>query len=152
MCRSVSSALRTRSLRYSSFVILSKTSCPSCLWLFSSFYIWKIHVRGHPRTQALIIARESNLDAEYLFDPICYRLHVARCEFGLAINLLDHAIEIFSGKRIDLHANMVAYLDVAQPGLRHVNADPKMSRQEQSGGFAIGRQDIAHFHAKHLQN
>jgi len=64
--------------------------------LFGSFHVWKINIGCHPGPQSLIIVWKSNLDAEYLLDSIRHRLDVARCEFGLAIDLLDRARKIFT--------------------------------------------------------
>src|SRR5438445_4764744 len=59
----------------------------------SSFHIWKINVRSHSGAQTIVVAGQTNLDSEHLLDPVRDGLHVARREFGLAIDLLDHAIE-----------------------------------------------------------
>ena len=63
-----------------------------------SFHIREINISSHSGAQVIIVARQSNLHAEYLFDSVGDSLHVARGKFGLPIYLFDKAIEIFPRK------------------------------------------------------
>src|SRR5437773_12043970 len=107
--------------------------------VLSSFHIGKINIRRHSRAQTVVVARQTNLYSEHLFDPIRDGLHVARGKLGLPIDLLDDSIEIFTRKRIDTHPNMLAKFDQTQPRLRNINTHPEMSSHEQRGGLALGR-------------
>ena len=62
--------------------------------LNSSFHPWKVNVRRHSRAQTIVVAGQTNLHAEHLFDPVSDSLHIARRKFGLPIDLLDNAVEI----------------------------------------------------------
>src|SRR5439155_5006019 len=97
----------------------------------------KIDIGSHSGAQVIVIARQLNLHAEDLFDPVGDSLHVARGKLGLPIYLLNDTIEIFSRKRIDADANVLAQFDQTQPRFRNVNADPKVTSQDQRGSFAI---------------
>src|SRR6266481_9426196 len=81
----------------------------------SSFHIWKINICSHSGAQTIVVAGQTNLNSEYLFDPIRDGLHVARSKFGLTIYLLDHAIEIRVRKRIDTDPHVLAEFDQTQP-------------------------------------
>jgi len=84
-------------------------------FLFSCFpdssHIGKINVSRHSRAQSIVVSGQADLYAKHLFDPVRDGLHIARGKFGLPVYLLDHPIEILARKRIDTHANMLAYLD-----------------------------------------
>src|SRR4029453_15968408 len=126
---------------------------PSCFPdLSSSFHSWKVNVRRHSGAQTIVVARQTNLHAEYLFDTVSDGLHIARRKFRLSTDLLDNAVEIGVRKRIHTDADVLAQLDQTQPRFRDVNAHPEMAGQEQCGGFAIRRQHIAHFYAEHFEN
>src|ERR1041385_4677524 len=120
MCRNASSAARTR-------------SSPR------SWNVRKINVCRHAGAKAIIIIRQSDFDAEDLFDAVFDSLDIAWCELGLAIDLLDFTGKIFARKRIDTDPDLLAKLDFAEPGFRNVNAHPKMLGQQQRRDFAIRR-------------
>src|SRR6266702_8121361 len=115
-------------------------------WLPDSFHIWKVNIRRHSGAETIVVAGQTDLHAEYLFDSVSDGLHIARRKFGLSTDLLDNAIEIGVRKRIHTDADVLAQLDQTQPRFRDVNAHPEMSGQQQRGGFAIRRQHIAHFY------
>ena len=68
MCRSVSSALRTRSSRSLILSSVSDLLVVHSLVDLGSFYIRKINISRHPGAQPVIVARQPNLDAEYLLE------------------------------------------------------------------------------------
>src|SRR5512133_809759 len=104
---------------------------PSCFPdLRSSFHPWKVNVRRHSGAQTIVVARQTNLHAEYLFDTVSDGLHIARRKFGLPIDLLDNAVEIRVRKRIHADAYVLAQLDQTQPGFRDINTHPEMSGQQ----------------------
>src|SRR5207237_9683860 len=74
----------------------------------SLFYIRKINIRGHSGAQTIVVAGQTNLYAEHLFDPVRDGLHVARGKLCLSIYLLDNAVEIFARKRIDTDSTVLA--------------------------------------------
>ena len=87
---------------------------PSCFpdsLIGSSFHIRKINVRRHSGAQTIVVARQTNLHAEYLFDTVSDGLHIARRKFGLPTDLLDNAIKIGVRKRIHTDADVLAQLD-----------------------------------------
>src|SRR4029450_11214925 len=83
-------------------------------WLFNSFHIWKINISRHSGAQVIVVAGQTNLHPEHLFDPVGDGLHVARGKLGLTIYLLDDAIEILARKQIDTDANALAQFDQTQ--------------------------------------
>lgn len=117
-----------------------------------SWNIRKINIRRHAGAQPIVIIRQTNLYAKDLFDAVFDSLHVARSEFGLAIDLFNLAGKIRSGKRIDLHSSRFTEFDFSEPGFRNVNPHPKMLRQKQGSDFAIRRQHVADLHAKHFKD
>src|SRR4030095_10307599 len=98
--------------------------------LSDSFHPRKVNVRRHSGAQTIIVARQTNLHAEYLFDSVSDSLHIARRKFGLPVDLLDNAVEIGVRKRIDTNADVLAEFDQTQPGFRDINAHPEMSGQQ----------------------
>src|SRR6266568_2133953 len=103
MCRSVLSAPRIGSSVHS--LLYHREGERN---LLSSFYIWKINICGHSGTQTIVVAGQTNLHPKHLFDPVRDSLYVARCKLGLAIYLLDDALEIRVRKRIDTDADVLA--------------------------------------------
>src|SRR5436189_128523 len=75
-----------------------------------SFHIRKINISGHSGAQVLVIAGQTNLNAEHLFDPVGDGLHVARREFGLAANLFDRSLKILTAERVNANAHRIAHL------------------------------------------
>src|SRR4029077_14213867 len=114
MCRNAWSALRTRSSAHSLIYHLERSET-------YSFHIWKINICGHSSAQTIVVAGQTNLHPKHLFDPVRHGLHVARSKLGLAIYLLDYAIEIRVRKGIDRDAHVLAQFDQTQPRLRNVN-------------------------------
>src|SRR5438445_11291468 len=96
----------------------------------STRHIWKINIGGHARAQLIVVVWQTNLHPEHLPNSIFHGLDVARCEFGLTIDLLDHARKIFPRKRIDLDAHLIANFNFTKPRLGNVNADPQMLGKE----------------------
>src|SRR5436305_1073824 len=133
MCRSAWSILRIRSSA-------------------RSWDVWKINVGRHAGTKTIVIIRQSDFDAEDLFDAVFDSLHITRRKLGLAIDLLDSPWKIDMRKRIDTDADLLAKFDFAEPRFRHVNAHPKVLWQQQRRDFAIRRQHVASFHAQHFEN
>src|SRR5205814_260848 len=76
-----------------------------------SFHIWKVNIRRHSGAHTIVVAGQTDLHAEYLFDPVSDGLHVAWRKFGLSIDLFDHAIEIGMRKRVHTDADVLAQLD-----------------------------------------
>lgn len=75
---------------------------------FSLFHPRKINVRSHSGTQAIVVAGQTNLHAEYLFDSISDGLHIARSKFRLPADLFDNTVEIRVRKRIHADADVLA--------------------------------------------
>src|SRR6266496_1555250 len=75
-----------------------------------SFHIRKINISGHSGAQVLVVAGQTNLNAEHLFDPVGDGLHVARSEFGLAANLFDRSLKILTAERVNANAHWIAHL------------------------------------------
>ena len=59
----------------------------------------------------IVVAGQTNLYPEHLFDPVRDGLYVARGKLGLAIYLLHNAIEIFTWKRINPDPNVLTQFD-----------------------------------------
>ena len=89
------------------FALTAVRKPPLLEWQHSSFYVRKNNIGGHPGAQFVLVVRQPNFYAENLTDSVFDRLHIAGGKFGLAINLLDRAVEILSGKRIDPDANRI---------------------------------------------
>src|SRR5213080_718761 len=120
----------------------------------STRHIWKINIGGHARAQPIVVVWQTNLHPEHLPNSIFHGLDVARCEFGLTIDLLDHARKIFARKRIDLDAHLIANLNFAKPRFWNIHPDPKMLRQEQGRDFLVKRryQNVDHLDIEHFEN
>src|SRR5438067_9901336 len=119
----------------------------------STRHIWKINIGGHARAQLIVVVWQTNLHPEHLPNSIFHGLDVARCEFGLTIDLLDHARKIFPRKRIDLDAHLIANFNFTKPRLGNVNADPQMLGKEQGCDFLVKRrnQNVARLHVEHFE-
>ena len=79
-----------------------------------SFHIRKINISGHSGAQVIVVAGQTNLNAEHLFDPVGDGLHVARREFGLAANLFDRTLKILTAERVYADAHRIVP-EVAKP-------------------------------------
>src|SRR5690242_17654165 len=66
----------------------------TAMGLFPRF---QFHVCGHARKDAASRIVDADLYAEDLMDALLLRLHVARQEFGLLVDLLDHAAKNLIG-------------------------------------------------------
>src|SRR5438445_7863453 len=81
----------------------------------STRHIWKINIGGHARAQPIVVVWQTNLHPEHLPNSIFHGLDVARCEFGLTIDLLDHARKFFPGNETNLERHRAPIFNFAKP-------------------------------------
>src|SRR4029453_11759674 len=118
----------------------------SGLGSFARRHVRETDISGHPGAQLVLLILQPDLDSEYLADAVLYCLDVARRELCLAIDLLHRAGEFLIPEGIAPGPPLLAKLDVTQPRLWHVNADPKVLRQNQGRQFLVRCKDVADFH------
>src|SRR5262249_30221286 len=70
-------------------------------------------------------------------------LHVARGEFALSVDLLDHAVERAVGEGVDFDFGLLADLDQAELRFRDVDADVNLIFFEQPRDGLVRRDEIA---------
>src|SRR6516164_8128938 len=80
-------------------------------------------IGGHPRQDAARTVVDPHLYAEDLVHSLLARLHVARQELGLLVDLLDAAAERLVGEGIDADLRFLAHAYAADFGLGNVNAN-----------------------------
>ncbi len=84
---------------------------------------FQFDVRGHAREDVAGGVVDANLHAKYLVDALVAGLHIARKEFGLLIDLLDHAVEYRVWESIHADFRFLTEADVADYGFGNVDAD-----------------------------
>src|SRR5438477_9684889 len=91
-----------------------------------SFHIREISISGHAGAQTLVAIRQTDFYTENLANSILHRLHIARREFSLPIDLLNRAGEFVVREGIDSHSRLISNSNLSQPRLRYENAHPQM--------------------------
>src|ERR1700730_16908713 len=99
---------------------------------------FQLHVSRHTAAHTTGGVIDANFYADYFMHPFAASLHVARKQFGLLINLLNHAIENGVGKRVDTDFRLLAQAHAANFRFRDVNADVHLIALEQCGHRSIG--------------
>src|SRR5882762_606948 len=73
--------------------------------------------RGHPGAQPVGAAGDADAGREHLVGALVGRLEVARRVLADAVDMLDHALEVLIGERVDRDRHALADRDVAELGL-----------------------------------
>src|SRR5215475_1052628 len=101
------------------------------------------HVRRHSRLQQSFAVIDADFDAEDQMIAFVAALHVARGEFALSVDLLDHSVERAVGEGVDFDFGLLADSDQAELRLGDVDADVDLIFFEQPRDSLVRRDEIA---------
>src|SRR5262245_15689780 len=101
------------------------------------------YIRGHPGLQQSFLVLDADFDAEYQMVAFVAALHVARREFALSVDLLDHTVERADLESVDLDFGLLADLDHAELRFGDVDANVDLIFFEQPRYGLIRRDEIA---------
>src|SRR5262252_1624040 len=110
--------------------------------------VWRIlflygYIRRHSRLQQSFAVIDADFDAEDQMVAFVAALHVARGEFALSVDLLDHAVERAVGEGVDFDFGLLADLDQAELRFGDVDADVDLIFFEQPRDGLVRRDEIA---------
>src|SRR6266446_894330 len=113
---------------------------------------FQFHVGGHAGKDAAGGIMDADFYANDLMDALFARLHIARQEFGLLIDLFDDAIESSVRERIEANLGFLANPDEADLRFGNVDAYVDLIFFQKSGNRRIGsnevaRSDVENFHS-----
>src|SRR6266576_2747632 len=104
---------------------------------------FQFHVGGHAGKDAAGGIIDADFYANNLVNALFARLHIARQEFGLLIDLFDDAIESRVRERIDANFGFLANLHAANFRFRNVDANVDLILFQESGDRRIGGNEVA---------
>src|SRR5258708_5120516 len=104
---------------------------------------FQFHVGGHAGKDAAGGIMDADFYTNDLMDALFARLHIARQEFGLLIDLFDDAIESSVRERIDANLGFLANLDEANLRFGNVDAYVDLIFFQKSGNRRIGSNEVA---------
>src|ERR1043166_2074879 len=96
--------------------------------------------RGHPGAQPVGAAGDADPGREHLVGALVGGLEIARRVFAHAVDVLDHALEVLIGERVDRDRYLLADRDVAELGLGDVDPDVELIVLDEGG--EIGRAHV----------